>query len=357
MPVCGRADPEYSSISNFYAHPGLCWRARAVPQSYIVNEQTHFNQPLSLALVQDVENYQGRSDKLQRTLANELKGWNEQILSRKIDQLSKTIKKMNDNKGPDVIGVCEVENRRVLERLRNSIQNAGGHNYEVIHADTQDHRGIDVAFIYDTNKFEIEPNKVFFHFIVKRVATRDIVQVNFKAKSNGTRLVMVGNHWPSRSGGQLESEPYRIIAGETLAYFNQRIQEEHGKNTATLVMGDFNDEPFNKSITEYALGTPSVKKVENAKEAPRLFNLMWPMVAAAQGTFYHDDFNLLDQLMVSRGIVIPNAKFSVKANSVQILTYTAKAGKPRKFGRPSDSSGVDQDGFSDHFPVALELNQ
>jgi predicted extracellular nuclease len=304
----------------------------------------------------DVENNAERSDKLKRTLAKELEGWNDDLLAKKISQLAKTIRKMNGNRGPDIMGVCEVENRHVLELLREAIEGTGGHNYDIIHADTQDDRGIDVAFMYDTNKFEVEPNKVFFHFIVKRVATRDIVQVNFKAKSNGSRLVLVGNHWPSRSGGELESEPYRIIAGETLAYFNQRIQEEHGKNTATLVMGDFNDEPFNKSITNHALGTASAKRVEGARDAPRLLNLMWPMMSTAQGTYFHEDFNLLDQFMVSKGMIVAGAKFSVKPTSVQILTTTAKGGRPRKFGRPRDPQGIDEDGYSDHFPIVLELN-
>jgi len=64
---------------------------------------------------------------------------------------------------------------------------------------------------------------------MKREATRDIVKVNFKTKPFHNRLVLIGNHWPSRGGGQYESEPYRIIAGETLSYFHQRILEENNK--------------------------------------------------------------------------------------------------------------------------------
>ena len=233
----------------------------------------------------DLENSAERSEKLQRTLGNELRGWDETVLSKKVDQLATIVNRMNEEKGPDLLGVCEVENRRVLDRLKEKIDSVRRRNYDVIHADTQDERGIDVALLYDKARFEVEADKVFFHTIVKRVATREIVQVNFKSKATGNRLVLVGNHWPSRMGGQLESEPFRLIAGETLAYFNQRIQEVHGRDASIIVMGDFNDEPFNRSIIEHALGTPDKDKVIQAKTAPRLYNLMWLLLSKPGALF------------------------------------------------------------------------
>ena len=304
----------------------------------------------------DLENFAERSEKLQRTLGNELRGWDETVLSKKVDQLATIVNRMNEEKGPDLLGVCEVENRRVLDRLKEKIDSVRRRNYDVIHADTQDERGIDVAFLYDKARFEVEADKVFFHTIVKRVATREIVQVNFKSKATGNRLVLVGNHWPSRMGGQLESEPFRLIAGETLAYFNQRIQEVHGRDASIIVMGDFNDEPFNRSIIEHALGTPDKDKVIQAKTAPRLYNLMWSFAVKARGTFYFDGFNLLEQIMVSKGMLNSQGVFSIDLNSPQILEFEElkKNGKPRKFGRPSATEGVDRQGYSDHYPIAVK---
>jgi hypothetical protein len=84
---------------------------------------------------------------------------------------------------------------------------------------------------------------VFFHVVMRRHATREIVQVNFKTRIAAVRTWAVfGNHWPSRSGGQFESEGYSAIAGETLGYFHQRVLEVHGWETPVLAMGDFNDE-------------------------------------------------------------------------------------------------------------------
>lgn len=197
---------------------------------------------------------------------------------------------------------------------------------------------------------------------MKRAATRDILQVNFKTKASDNRLVLVGNHWPSRSGGQYESEPYRIIAGETLSYFHRRILEENNKdeggNTAILVMGDFNDEPFNRSVTDYSLATASILKVKLSRDAPRLYNLMWPIMARGVGTFYYSNFpNVLDQFMVSKGIVV-GTKFKVEAAEIVIFPEMVK-GKykhPIKFGRPSNKS-LNEKGFSDHLPIFLILEE
>jgi hypothetical protein len=275
---------------------------------------------------------------------------------------------MNENNGPDILGVCEVENRWVIEKLTDSLKHLHQHRYEIVHADTKDDRGIDVAFIYDAKKFEIEKNPtngeklIFSHFILKREATRDIVQVNLKTKISGNRLVLIGNHWPSRSGGQYESEPYRVIAGETLSYFHQRILEENskedGRNTAILVMGDFNDEPFNRSVTDYALATSSILKVKESERAPRLFNVMWPVMARGVGTFYYDNFpNLLDQFMISKGIT-EETKFKIKDTDIVIFPEMVK-GKyryPIKFGRPSNKS-LNENGFSDHLPIFLTIEE
>jgi hypothetical protein len=274
---------------------------------------------------------------------------------------------MNGNNGPDILGICEVENRWVIEKLVESLKHLPQHRYEIVHANTKDNRGIDVAFIYDTKKFEIEKNQsneklIFSHFIVKRKATRDILQVNFKTKGSDSRLVLIGNHWPSRSGGQYESEPYRMTAGETLSYFHQRIldenrTEEEGK-TAILVMGDFNDEPFNRSVTDYSLATTSILKVKLSKDVPRLYNLMWFIMAKGVGTFYFSNFpNLLDQFMVSKGIV-EGTKFKVKTVDRVIFPEMVK-GKykyPIKFGRPSDKS-LNEKGYSDHLPISLILEE
>ena len=317
----------------------------------------------------DIGNSPRRTEKLERTLKNELKGWTQDILDLKINQLSKIISKVNESQGPDILGLCEIENRHVLELLVKIIrQQLPSRNYRIVHADTEDKRGIDVAFIYDKNKIEVEKDNktgkdlIFSHFVMKREATRDILQVNFKTKSSKKRLVLIGNHWPSRSGGQYESEPYRIVAGETLGYFHQRIldvnEKDDDRNTAILAMGDFNDEPFNRSITDYALSTGSLLKVKLA-DNPRFYNLIWSLMTNSVGTFYFNNFpNLLDQFMISKGIVAMK-NFQIKNNSTEIIRFPEMVqGKyeiPINFGRPSEK--LNKKGFSDHFPIAVTLEE
>ncbi|MGH9465131.1 MAG: endonuclease/exonuclease/phosphatase family protein [Thermoanaerobaculia bacterium] len=293
---------------------------------------------------------------LQSELAGELAGWTQVVLDRKLVQLASIVSQIDGGLGPDLLGVCEIENQVVLDLLVAALAPLG-RNYQVAHHDMGDQRGIDVAFLYDADRFTAELQ--FSHEILKRAATRDLFQVNFRATVSGALLVVVGNHWPSRSAGQYESEPYRILAAETLSYWHKRILEIQGEDTAILVMGDLNDEPDDRSLAQYALSTRNVEKVRRASlAAPRFFNLMWPLYGSGIGTHYYENFpNLLDQVMVSKGMLRQDAVFRVAEGSTAILRppemQTGTYNVPRRHGRPS--SGHDPDGFSDHYPVTLRL--
>ena len=303
----------------------------------------------------DTEDSPDRSDKLQKILKNELRDWNIQILDKKLEQLSNIIHRMNEGKGPDILGVCEVENKNVIQKLKDKLTDLN-HNYDIVHADTKDRRGIDVAFIYDSNKFEA--NEIFSHWIVKREATRDILQVNFKIKSTGKTLVLIGNHWPSKLGGELTSEPYRMVAGETISYYHQRILEELGKETSILAMGDFNDGCFNRSVTDYALSVNNKLKVLKATTRPLFYNLMWPKTIGDIGTHFYDGFQTIDQFWISKGIV-KEKDFLIKNDTVEIIQYddmvtSGEYKKPLRFGRPSDNLNIN--GYSDHFPITCTMD-
>ncbi|MHA1212787.1 MAG: endonuclease/exonuclease/phosphatase family protein [Candidatus Heimdallarchaeota archaeon] len=306
----------------------------------------------------DSENYKDRSDKLKRTLGNEIKGWNDLILNKKLRQLADVIESMNNDKGPDLIGLCEVENEHVLKKLIKKIK-VKDRDYQVAHHDCSDNRGVDVAMIYDANR--LEKGLDFSHVIMKRVATRDIYQVNFKTKPSNRDLIVIGNHWPARSAGVLESEPYRIVAGETLAYWNYRIHQIYGDDIGIIVMGDFNDEPFNRSLTDYALSTASEMKVLSAtRKTPRLFNLMWNEMGKGIGTYYYQNFpTMLDQFLVSKSFLHEGGAFKVKKKSIDIIRHekmqNGKYGIPRRFGRPSRT--VDTKGYSDHFPIVMKIKE
>lgn len=150
---------------------------------------------------------------------------------------------MNAGLGPDILGVCEVENAYVLAALSSRLNAAiAGRRYAAVHADsTRDHRGIDTAFVYDGVRFAVDPEAVFSHFVMRRTGTRDITQATFTTQG-GRDIVALCNHWPSRTGGTYESRGYRMTAAETLSYRHQRIWEVRGRDIPIIAMGDFNDE-------------------------------------------------------------------------------------------------------------------
>ena len=234
---------------------------------------------------------------------------------------------MNASRGPDLLGACEVENRYVLDLLVSALGTLN-RNYAVAHKDMSDGRGIDVAFIYDADLFTAESQ--FSHFIVKRSATRDLYA----------------------------SEPYRIIAAETLAYFHERIRQvQNDKNVAVLAMGDFNDEPFSRSLVGYALSDRIRTKVTLARSA-KFLNLMWQILGQGIGTHYYNNIpNVLDQFLVSKGLVTGNSNLRAIIDSVEVvrlpeMVKSSPYPAPIRFGR---KSSLNLNGFSDHYPIAVQL--
>lgn len=307
----------------------------------------------------DIEGSPRRSEKLDRAIGNDLIGWDQAQLDLKIQQLTAIIQQLNSGQGPDILGVCEVENLHVLNLLVNEL-NLPNRNYAIVHADTSDHRGIDVAIIYDQMRFTIEPNMIFNHVVMRRTATRDILQVNFMSVAYNRRLVIIVNHWPSRSGGQYESEGYRQIAGETLAYFHHRILEVHGRDTPVLAMGDFNDEPFNNSLANFALSLRSKNKVVNGTN-PYFLNMMWPLMDEGIGSFFFENHpHILDQFLANANLLKTSSQIKAKPASVQINNFPEMI-KPGQYPSALPFGGmgkpINHDGFSDHFPISLELEE
>lgn len=216
------------------------------------------------------DGHPGREPWLANEIAGDLAGWTQTLFDTKISQLASIIVQMNNDHGPDILGVCEVENEFVLQQLTAQLNGQlPNRKFDVVHVDaTQDHRGIDTAFVFDDNLYTVDPNAIFSHFVMRRTGTRDITQVTFTTQANND-LVALCNHWPSRSGGACESRGYRMTAGETLSYWHQRIWEERGTEIPIIAMGDFNDDPFDESLRIHARATRERGDVERAQTAVR----------------------------------------------------------------------------------------
>jgi len=332
----------------------------------------HFIAWWNLENLFDIENSKDRPEWLQYQLKNYLKGWTQKLLDKKLENQSRIINGMNGGKGPDIIGFCELENKKVIEELVAMMNKLGNkRKYDVAHVESKDERGIDICFIYDTKIYAVAKKDIFTASVMKRTATRDLVQVTFTVKKSKRQFVIIGNHWPARSAGQYESEPFRIIVAETLSYWMQRIAEIKGESMPVICVGDFNDEPFNRSLMEYALSTDSVAKIMNARKpqiklgetvrVPYLLNLMWKLLGQNRGTFvFGGNKNLLDQFLVNRAIAVDSEITRFRAGETTILDDVPELIKgdynaPRRFGKPTDE--MDETGFSDHLPVTFVLEE
>ncbi|TVZ16002.1 endonuclease/exonuclease/phosphatase [Maribacter sp. MAR_2009_72] len=308
----------------------------------------------------DIENSPRRSQFLNDHLGSELHGWNTNILNKKITNLTSIISQFNDNQGPDILGVCEVENEFVIELLITAMNVALNRQYAFVISESEDKRGIDTALIYDTEKYG--PEQLTFSLrIIKRNSTRDLFQVHINT-ANGNKLICILNHWPSRSGGELTSEPFRIMVAENLSYWIERIYEEQGDDAAILLMGDFNDNPFNKSITNYLMAINNKALVKSNRVRLKYFyNVMHRFMDDQIGTFvFGNEYNLLDQFMVSKSILSEKPTLPFKLSSAAIVDFpeltSGSYNKPVKFGRPN-ASKFNLNGYSDHLPIKIVLSE
>ncbi|MBC7941618.1 MAG: endonuclease [Chitinophagaceae bacterium] len=326
------------------------------------------------------EGFAEREPWLAKRVANDLRGWTQELFSRKIDRLVHIIRQMNGGTGPDLLGVCEVENRFVLETLAERLNaQLPGRRYGMVHADAErDQRGIDTAFLHDTRTLTPNLDELFSHWVMRRTGTRDISQCTFVTAA-GRELVAQSNHWPSRSAppgaGSQYSAGFRATAGETLGYWHERIREVKGPEVALLSMGDFNDDPFDLSLKVHAVALREQGDVDRAQSA-KLFNLSWSYLTQTavdhrgnprtiDGTLYFGgDGNLFDQILVSRGLLAGPNPLKVRPGSARIEVIPEmvdhRVGEgPIRFGLPKGDAAknVNTDGFSDHFPVSVLVDE
>ena len=321
------------------------------------------------------EGFPDREPWLAEAVARELQGWTEALFARKIAQLTLGIASINGGAGPDLLGVCEVENRFALDRLIEALNVAlPSRRYGVVHADSsKDRRGIDTAFLFDTQRLATNPAEVFSHFVMRRTGTRDITQATFETRS-GHEFVALANHWPSRSGGHHTlSQGFRMTAGETLGYWHERIRQEKGDNIAVIAMGDFNDEPADPSVAVHANSSRERDDIENATSA-RFYNLAWnylrqpvQTVSGRQRTlygtlYYKGDANIFDQILVSRAFLRGPGRLRLLEETARIealpaMVHDSKNEGPIRFGLPRGNAAenIDTAGFSDHFPVSVTI--
>jgi hypothetical protein len=281
--------------------------------------------------------------------------WDSKRYKVKLEHLAEAISLIGSESvtgGPVIVGLAEVENKQVVEDLVSTppLRKMG---YKVIHYDSPDKRGIDVALIYKPAFFKVTGSKAIPLEIKDKpdFFTRDILQVSGTLK--GQPLVIFVNHWPSRSKGEKESAPLRNAAADLCRSSVDAVQKQQPA-AGIIIMGDFNDDPINESLLDH-LKTDTLQK---DMEKGDLYNPMWSLFQEGAGSLaYKGKWNLFDQIIISCSLIEKNKKrycyykAGVMKNKMLLEQEGQYAGYPYRSYAGSKYLG----GYSDHLPAYIYL--
>lgn len=289
-------------------------------------------------------------------LPNGAMKWTSYKYKAKLKNMSTAISKLGLELTPggvSILGVSEIENRGVLEDLVKQPAIAS-RTYEIVHYDSPDRRGVDVGLLYNPRDFIVTNSKSY------RLRTED---PNFLTRDQlmvsgyllGEKVHVIVNHWPSRTGGEVESEPKRLAA----AALTKSIVDSLYKVDASakiIVMGDLNDDPFNKSTAE-VLGA---KKNMEEVASNGLYNTLWRTLESGVGSLaYNGQWNLFDQIIISEPFLKADNthlrfwKAEIFNRSFLIQQEGTYKGSPLR----THAGGVWLNGYSDHFPTLIYLTK
>ncbi len=263
------------------------------------------------------------------------KNWNTDKYSKKIQRITQV---MNEFENIGLMGLCEIENKAVVQDIvKNQKQ-----KLKTVHFESADARGIDVALLYNKKIFCLK-DQGYIRFTLsvneESKATRDILYAKFKQEKS-TLYVMV-NHWPSRSGGEKETEPNRMLAAEMAKKFIDDIMEKEPE-TKIIFMGDLNDYPTNNSV----------KLIDEKLD---------PMINKTSGSLggsysYKGEYDVLDHIMVSpnmnsqEGLRVQKDSGKINEFPYLLTTYKESTVPFRTYARDEYL-----DGYSDHLPVSITI--
>ncbi|MEL6655049.1 MAG: endonuclease/exonuclease/phosphatase family protein [Bacteroidota bacterium] len=285
------------------------------------------------------------------------KNYDYRIYSEKLENMSRVISDMGTNLSPDgvaILGVCEVENRDVLEDLVVQASIAD-RNYQIVHHDSPDERGIDVGLLYNPKYFTVtgsqaHPLIIYEQDGTSRNFTRDVLVVG--GEYDGDPMYILVNHWPSRSGGEARSAPYRNAAALLCKNLTDSLRNANPE-AKIVIMGDLNDDPTSPSVDEMLAAEGKVNRVRRGG----LYNPMWEFYRKGIGTTaWRDAWSLFDQIIISDNWL--NERKSYRFYQAYIHNPNYLVQKTGHFiGYPNRTFTGDKylGGFSDHFPVYMAI--
>lgn len=307
-----------------------------------------------------VVRYQGSSEEFTPKSA---KNYGTKIYEAKLANEAKVISEMGakyTGTAPVICGLIEVENRQVIEDLIKQPALAK-YDYGIVHYNSYDYRGIDVAFIYQKRRFtpthSLKKEVKIYGDKGRREYTRDILILSGLLDNEPVALFL--NHWPSRRGGEAVSLPKRNAAAAVLKQQMDSVQALN-PNVRMFAMGDFNDDPVSSSLKNIlkAVGDPK----DLSGKTPYL-NLMYPLYKKGIASLaYQDAPNLFDQIIVSQNLYSPKLQpekgYTVFKTEIYAPPYLInKEGSFRGYPFRSWSGDKFTGGYSDHFPAFVVLQK
>ena len=289
------------------------------------------------------------------------KNYTYNIYQQKLKNIAQVISEIGfkyTKTAPAVVGLVEVENRQVVEALTQ--QDAlKKYDYGVVHYNSFDARGIDVALIYQKKRFTVtnsyKKELVLFREDGKREYTRDLLVVS--GILDGEKVAFFVNHWPSRRGGEAVSMPKRNAAAALLKQEMDALREKN-PNIKLIAMGDFNDDPISPSFKNHLKAVGDEKELN--EEYP-YFNPMYKMYKKGVASLaYRDAPNLFDQIIYSKNLVSASSaeEYAVYRTEVYAPAYLInKQGNYKGYPFRSWDGDKFTGGYSDHFPVFTILQK
>ncbi len=287
-------------------------------------------------------------------LEGESKGWSEERLAEKLENLSEVIRYMNNGEGPDLLGFQEVEHRHLIDTLIS--RHLKNKNYSVAYIESPDNRGIDNGIIYNDEMFDLLEVKSHTVTLQDNYPTRDIVEASFTIDGE-VKIYLFVNHWPSRWGGQEKSEPNRISAAEKLKTVITDINDSEDEANI-IILGDFNDDPDNLSLNEILGAVEYDCNSKNLNSGSYLYNLSFKTFKNGEGSYlYRGTWNMLDQIIISSPLT-EKGNFFYNCASFKVIRpeyMVTEEGRYKGAAKPTYGGRNYLGGFSDHYPVGASF--
>jgi hypothetical protein len=287
-----------------------------------------------------------------------LNKWTSERYLTKINHMAEAVSRIGEDDGikggPAILGVSEIENRQVLQDLI-SHPLLKSSNYQIVHYDSPDLRGVDVALIYQPRYFRVissaSPELVIYDENGQRVYTRD--QLVVTGSYDGEIISIIVNHWPSRSSGESLTKSRRNEAATLTRRLVDSLQKIDG-NAKVIVMGDLNDDPVNESLRKYLKASDNPEKLKSGE----LFNCMYPLFKKGIGSlYYRDGMNLFDQIIVTPALLGKDYS-TYKFYTARVFNkpfLVQQDGQYKDYPLRTYVGTTFQGGYSDHFPVYILL--